>query len=171
MSRLVASVPGATFADGSVADVELWLSDAPVDEESVFVATMVVTDATGRYAVAYSPRRREWSIPGGWREPGESVLECALREVWEETGLRLEPGAVRVFGHEVYTPRSRHGLWPEGGGSMQVFRAMLPVAGPELVASEPDAVDPRWVSAEEFEALAGSRFWWPLVAAAMAEGG
>lgn len=171
MSRLVASVPGATFADGSVADVELWLSAEPVDEASVFVATVVVTDAAGRYAVAYSPRRREWSIPGGWREPGESVLECALREVWEETGLRLDAEAVEAVGHEIYTPRSRHGLWPEGGGSMQVFRARLPGAGEELVASEPDAVDPRWVSAEEFEALAGRQFWWPLVAAAMADDG
>jgi len=58
----------------------------------------------------------------------------------------------------------------QGSGGKEHLGAMLPVAGPELVASEPDAVDPRWVSAEEFEALAGSRFWWPLVAAAMAEG-
>ncbi|WP_457254707.1 NUDIX hydrolase [Pedococcus sp. P5_B7] len=167
MNRLIESVPGATFADGSMADVELWVSAEPVDEERVFVATVVVTDATGRYAVAYSPRRREWSIPGGWREPGESVLECALREVWEETSLRLDADSLQIFGHEDYTPRSRHGLWPEDGGSMQVFRATLPVAGDELVATEPDAVDPRWVSAEEFEALAGRQFWWPLVAAAM----
>ena len=171
MSRLIASVPGATFADGSVADVELWTSEEPVEEARVFVATVVVTDATGRYAVTYSPRRREWSIPGGWREPGESVLECALREVWEETGLRLGPEDLRVFGHEDYTPRTRHGLWPGDGGSMQVFRTVLPVAGEELVAAEPDSVDPRWVSAKEFEALAGRQFWWPLVAAAMAEEG
>jgi 1,4-alpha-glucan branching enzyme len=37
----------------------------------------------------------------------------------------------------------------------------------ELVAAEPDAVDPRWVTAQEFETLSGGQFWWPLVAAAM----
>lgn len=169
MSRLIASVPGTTFADGSVADVELWASAEPVDEERVFVATVVVTDATGRYAVVYSPRRREWSIPGGSREPGESVVECALREVWEETGLQLEPATLQVFGHEDYAPRSLHGPWPERGGSMQVFRARIPVVGSDLAASEPDAVDPKWMTAEEFEALAGQQFWWPLVAAAMDE--
>ena len=167
MSRLVASVPGATFADGSVADVELWASTEPVDEARVFVATVVVTDALGRYAVTYSPRRREWGIPGGWREPGESVVECAVREVQEETGLQLAADELRAFGHEDFTPRSLHGLWPAGGGSMQVFRTTLPVAGEDLVAVEPDAVDPKWLTADEFEELSGQQFWWPLVAAAM----
>jgi 8-oxo-dGTP pyrophosphatase MutT (NUDIX family) len=167
VSRLIASVPGATFADGSVADVELWESTAPVPEPTVFAAMAVVTDAAGRYAVAYSPRRREWGVPGGWREPGESVLECVVREVWEETGLRLDPADVHAFGHEDLTPRSVHGLWPRDGGSMQLYRVQVPGVGGELIASEPDAVDPRWVSAEEFEALSGRQFWWPLVAAAM----
>jgi 8-oxo-dGTP pyrophosphatase MutT (NUDIX family) len=167
MRRLIGSVPGATFADGSTADVDLWESTEPVDEARVFVATVVVTDALGRCAVVYSPRRQEWSIPGGWREPGESVAECALREVEEETGLRLATGALQVFGHEDFTPRSTHGLWPDGGGSMQVFRTTLPVVGSELVAAEPDAVDPTWLSAHDFEALSGQQFWWPLVAAAM----
>ncbi|GAA2168024.1 NUDIX hydrolase [Pedococcus bigeumensis] len=167
MSHLIASVPGATFADGSVADVELWASSEPVADDAVFAAMVVVTDATGRYAAVYSPRRREWGIPGGWREPGESAVECAVREVWEETGLRLDPEGLRVFGHESFAPVSAHGRWPERGGSMQLFRCRVHVAGGELVAAEPDAVDPRWVTAQEFETLSGGQFWWPLVAAAM----
>ena len=169
MSRLVGSVPGATFADGSVADVELWASSEPVAEETVFVAMVVITDATGRYAAVYSPRRREWGAPGGWREAGESVVECAVREVEEETGLRLDPAILRPCGHEAITPVSSYGVWPELGGSMQVFRARIPVVGSDLAASEPDAVDPKWVTAEEFEALSGRQFWWPLVAALMDE--
>lgn len=166
MSRLIGSVAGATFADGSVADVELWESSHPAPDETVFAAMAVVTDVTGRYAAVYSPRRREWGIPGGWREPGETVVECVVREVWEETGLRLDPEDLRVFGHEDFAPVS-HGRWPAGGGSMQLFRVELPVTGDDLVAAEPDAVDPKWVRAEEFEALSGRQFWWPLVAAAM----
>jgi 8-oxo-dGTP pyrophosphatase MutT (NUDIX family) len=166
VSRLIRSVPGATFADGSVADVELWASTEPVAPETVFAAMAVVTDATGRYAAVYSPRRREWGVPGGWREPGETVLECVVREVWEETGLRLVQEDLRVFGHEHLTPRTV-GVWPEDGGSMQLFRVTMTGVGTDLTASEDDAVDPRWVSAREFEELSGRQFWWPLVAAAM----
>lgn len=30
--------------------------------------------------------KREWELPGGSREPGESPRECAIRELREETG-------------------------------------------------------------------------------------
>ena len=35
-------------------------------------------------------RSMKWSFPKGHRECGESYLECALRETYEETGIDLE---------------------------------------------------------------------------------
>jgi ADP-ribose pyrophosphatase YjhB (NUDIX family) len=31
-----------------------------------------------------------WAVPGGYMEPGESVSEACIREVWEETGLHIQ---------------------------------------------------------------------------------
>ena len=44
-------------------------------------------------AVVHRDRYDDWSLPKGKQDPGESLQETALREVWEETGL-----AVRLTG-------------------------------------------------------------------------
>lgn len=42
--------------------------------------------------VVHRPRYNDWSFPKGKRDAGESDLECACREVTEETGFTCEPG-------------------------------------------------------------------------------
>lgn len=38
-------------------------------------------------------RRGKWDLPKGKMETGETPLDCALREVHEETGLKTQPGS------------------------------------------------------------------------------
>jgi 8-oxo-dGTP diphosphatase len=42
----------------------------------------------GLVGVVHRPRYDDWSLPKGKLDEGESFEEAALREVWEETGLR-----------------------------------------------------------------------------------
>ncbi|XP_074020518.1 nucleoside diphosphate-linked moiety X motif 17 [Numenius arquata] len=55
-----------------------------------------------------------WVPPGGHMEPGEELLEVGLRELEEETGLRLEPGTFswRMLGlwESIYPPMLSRGL-------------------------------------------------------------
>ena len=55
-------------------------------------------------AVIHRPRYDDWSIPKGKLAPGESAIEGGLREVWEETGYRVQPG--RSLGEVRYLKKS-----------------------------------------------------------------
>ena len=62
---------------------------------------MVVTDGAavvlGRFA-----RRALWDIPKGVAEPGEDFATAAARELQEETGLEVPPGALLDLGVHRY---------------------------------------------------------------------
>ena len=38
--------------------------------------------------LVHRPRQRDWSLPKGKANNGETIIECAVRECWEETGIR-----------------------------------------------------------------------------------
>ena len=46
------------------------------------------------------PARSYWTLPGGGIEAGETPAEAAVREVWEETGIRVR--TVRLLWEGVY---------------------------------------------------------------------
>ena len=61
--------------------------------ETVKAAGALVWRENGKHLevlLVHRPRYDDWSIPKGKVEPCESVRTCAVREVAEETGLRVE---------------------------------------------------------------------------------
>jgi 8-oxo-(d)GTP phosphatase len=52
-----------------------------------------VRKKTTEFLIAYRPHYDDWSIPKGKLDPGETFLECAEREVREETGFSVDMGA------------------------------------------------------------------------------
>lgn len=96
---------------------------------------------------------RYWDFPKGECAPGESPLDCALREVTEETGLtdiRLHWGA-----HYIETPPySRGKVARYYLAEAPLGDARLPV-GPEL--GHPEHHELRWAGFAEAERLLNDR--------------
>ncbi|MFS0870283.1 NUDIX domain-containing protein [Paenibacillus xylanilyticus] len=62
------------------------------DREIAFVIMMAQFQE--KYVIVYNNKRNGWEFPGGTCEPGETPLEAACRELYEETGavrFMLEP--------------------------------------------------------------------------------
>jgi len=167
----VARVRGIRFADGTSADVDLIRADREADEARVFAAMAFVQDDAGDLAVVYSVRRGQWGSPGGWREPGESVRENAVREIREETGLVVDAAELQPRGYERFHHRSSGGLWQEGRDLLQVFEVRVPGRRPALTAELDDTSDRRWMGWDELERECSDQFWWPLAVAVLSPRG
>jgi ADP-ribose pyrophosphatase YjhB (NUDIX family) len=65
--------------------------DAPRATRIVPAASAIVTDGAGRILMHRRTDSGLWSIPGGGMEVGETIGRTVVREVEEETGLKVEP--------------------------------------------------------------------------------
>ncbi len=91
-----------------------------------------------------------WTVPGGGLEIGETLTECAAREVWEETGVRVQVTGVAFL-------RERPWLSHESarwGLALEVYFFAEPVT--ERIDLRPETADapfPRWVPVREAAVL------------------
>ena len=44
----------------------------------------------GKYLICYNKWRKQWELPAGGREQNETPKQCAIRELFEETGQVVE---------------------------------------------------------------------------------
>lgn len=55
-------------------------------EDELLKFAVIIAKKQDKYIFCKHKDRDTWEIPGGHREPGESIVEAAKRELYEETG-------------------------------------------------------------------------------------
>jgi len=93
------------------------------------------------------PSKGLWAIPGGTLKLGETLKECAAREILEETGIRIKVGdCIYVFDFIEHDDERK----------IKFHFVIVDFAG-EYIAGEPrgadDALEARWLSPEELRKL------------------
>jgi 8-oxo-dGTP pyrophosphatase MutT (NUDIX family) len=112
----------------------------------------LVRNAEGKYL--FMLRRGVWDLPKGKLDPGETIEQCAVREVGEETGLR----GVRLEGpllltYHTYDESGKHILKETHWFRMSV--ADMSGLKPQL---EEQITELRWVDAHGFGSVLSHTF-------------
>lgn len=123
--------------------------NAPRANSVVPSVTAVVLNDAGSILLIHKTDNDLWALPGGGHDIGESIEETVIREVEEETGIRVIVD--RVTG--LYTDPQHVMAYDDGEVRQQFsicFRA-TPISGELRTSSESKEV--RWVSPADLDSL------------------
>ena len=90
------------------------------------------------------PYKNQWAFPGGFVDENELFIDAAIRELKEETGLRLNSFSLRACGYEDSLFRD-----PRGRVVTQIFETIFKNVKvlPHVEASD-DAKEIEWIKYE-----------------------
>ena len=132
--------------DGSPAGVEL-VRGEPVPEGLYHLVCEIIVEHRDGSILAmqrdpHKPNHPWETTAGGSALKGEDPLTCARRELYEETGLRVE--SLELLGREVSDPA--HSIF-------YMYRADVDCVKNSISLQAGETVDYRWIPPEEFPAF------------------
>jgi 8-oxo-dGTP diphosphatase len=104
-------------------------------EQVAVPASLVVVSHADAVLMMFDSWRKQWELPGGTREPGETTRQTAARELREETGIHVVDLTFAAVAEFDLTKPERREL-------LAVYRVQLQVV-PRLTVND-EALDFRW---------------------------
>lgn len=64
----------------------IYVTEEKLEDFGPLSGSFAVIKCEGKFLMGFNSLRRQWELPAGKREVGETPKECAIRELYEETG-------------------------------------------------------------------------------------
>jgi ADP-ribose pyrophosphatase YjhB (NUDIX family) len=128
--------------------------DAPKATSMVPSVNVIVTDDQDRILLIRRTDNDNWAVPGGAIDLGESMVEAAMRETKEESGIDCQITGLTG----IYTDPKHVILYTSNLEARQEFSIVLtarPVGGQPTPSSETSEV--RWVPRSEIDSYTMDR--------------
>ena len=75
-------------------------------------AAIIIRNETGQILLQERTDRDKWGLPGGCQDLGEDLRITAVREAFEETGIKLDPNEIELI--DTLSGESRKNSYPNG---------------------------------------------------------
>lgn len=121
--------------------------DAPTPNSLIPGAAALVTDEHGRVLLQRRTDSGNWSLPGGTMNIGETLQQCAIREVKEETGLDI--AITGLLG--IYTDPAHVIAYPDGEVRQEFTITYLARATGGTLTVSDESTDLRYIHPTDFD--------------------
>ena len=75
-------------------------------------SAIIIRNEKGEILLQERTDRNKWGLPGGCQDLGEDLRETAVREAYEETGIKLNPKEIKLI--DTLSGSSRKNSYPNG---------------------------------------------------------
>lgn len=136
--------------------------NAPKPNRPNHIGTSVIIEADGKILLEHRTDSDTWAIIGGGLNIDESLMECAIREVFEETGIGLSEQDIELY--RIYDDPSRIASYLDGN-VLRVITVVYKVRFvhcPEVVCSA-ESRELRFFTKEELKELEIAKTHIPII--------
>ena len=75
-------------------------------------AAIIIRNENGQILLQERTDRNKWGLPGGCQDLGEDLRVTAVREAYEETGIKLDPNEIELI--DTLSGEARKNSYPNG---------------------------------------------------------
>lgn len=75
-------------------------------------SAIIIRNEKGEILLQERTDRNKWGLPGGCQDLGEDLRVTAVREAYEETGIKLDPNKIKLI--DTLSGESRKNSYPNG---------------------------------------------------------